>query len=91
MTLYCSFPLHIPKTLQTQKTDSIFVHRLLRYSMFTRYLGDTLVPLWLRILPILFREHIEIGITFKIWGPSRDSKSGERGEHARAIFLPLLC
>ena len=21
----------------------------------------------------------------------RDSKSGERGEHARAIFLPLLC
>ena len=21
----------------------------------------------------------------------RDSKSGERGEHARAIFFPLLC
>ena len=21
----------------------------------------------------------------------RDSKSGERGEHVRAIFLPLLC
>ena len=24
-------------------------------------------------------------------GPARDSKSGERGEHALAIFLPLLC
>ena len=23
--------------------------------------------------------------------PGRDSKSGERGEHALAIFLPLLC
>ena len=22
---------------------------------------------------------------------NRDSKSGERGEHTRAIFLPLLC
>ena len=45
MTLYCSFPLHIPKTLQTQKTDSIFVHWLLRYSIFCCLLGGLLVPL----------------------------------------------
>ena len=45
MTLYRSFPLHIPKTLQTQKTDSIFVHWLLRYSIFCCLLGGLLVPL----------------------------------------------
>ena len=31
-------------------------------------------------------------ITFlKLSDPARDAKSGERGEHARAIVLPLLC
>ena len=38
-------------------------------------------------------ELIQIRIIFglKIYAEYRDSKSGERGEHVRAIFLPLLC
>ena len=35
----------VPKTLLTQKSDSIFVHRLLRYSIFCCFLGVIFVPL----------------------------------------------
>ena len=36
----------IPKTLLTQKSDSIFIHRLLRYSNFSSPLTEIPAPLW---------------------------------------------
>ena len=39
----------------------------------------------------MYMYMIYIIISSNVMKCCRDSKSGERGEHARAIFLPLLC
>ena len=48
--------------------------------------SDTLLKIFMKLLRTTISRH-----TTCILQETRDSKSGERGEHAHAISLPMLC
>ena len=55
--------------------------------------SEKLILPWNVVLPLPRQPSSSSSLTCasKQHCPDRDSKSGERGEHALAIFLPLLC
>ena len=87
------------------KSNNIFFHksqsrkRLERFHLLPNAQGSFTAPqnLILFLFEFIFRVNFGNFCLFFIIAPSgalvfiRDSKSGERGEHALAIFLPLLC